>query len=261
MMIVSDLHTGNYFGLTPPGRGFDPASDNFDQQKIIVINNQVWNWWSSEVAKVQAEKKINLLVLNGDIIDGKGVRSEGVELYTTDRIKQAEMAAEALSLIKADKVLLTFGTDYHTGSGENFEAALSRHMKIDHMADKFEFNVFDTTFNIRHHIGSSSVPHGRWTPIAKEVLWNDLKAERETEDRADILIRSHVHYHVYGGDSRQLAMTTPCLQAPGSRYGTRRMSGIIDIGFIIIDIEEGSSYSWRMHPLVLKFQSENKLQF
>ena len=77
-------------------------------------------------------------------------------------------------------------------------------------------------------------------------------SKREALDRirqlgaANVIIRSHVHYHEFSGNPTHIAMTTPALQGWGSKYGERQCSGIVDIGLVQFDISEGE-YSWKCH--------------
>jgi len=61
---------------------------------------------------------------------------------------------------------------------------------------------------------------------------------------AHIILRSHVHYHNYAGGPGWVAMTTPALQNYGSKYGARKMSGQVDIGFVVLTIQDKDNFSW-----------------
>jgi hypothetical protein len=91
-------------------------------------------------------------------------------------------------------------------------------------------------FDIKHKIARSGTPYGRLTPLSKQITWNRLKAERDGNMAADIIIRSHVHYHVSIEEHGRLAMILPALQWTGS-YGEQECDGEIDYGLVIIDIE------------------------
>jgi hypothetical protein len=80
-----------------------------------------WDYFTKSVDKVVKEHPFDLLIVNGDATDGKGGRSGGNEQITTDRIKQAKMAAECIDYCKAKKIKLARGTPYHTGHDEDFE--------------------------------------------------------------------------------------------------------------------------------------------
>jgi hypothetical protein len=97
-------------------------------------------------------------------------------------------------------------------------------------------------FDLKHHVGSSGVPHTRATPVKRDELWNLLWAEAGDQPRGQFIVRSHVHYcegaYKWIGPKRVEAMTTPALQAMGTRYGARRCSGIVNWGLLVFDIDE-----------------------
>lgn len=258
MVVVNDTHCGSYFGLTPPGYGFSQDTDDEREIAISKTTGAIWNFWENTIAALNKEKPIDILLMDGDMIEGNGEKNGGVEVFYTDRMKQAEMAAKAMSIVGAKKNILVFGTPYHTGTGENFEECLSKHMIIHSMHDALDLRIYDFIFNVRHKVNSSSVPHGRATALAKEAVWNLLKAERETGIKADFIIRAHVHYHIALSDGYQTCIANPCMQAPGSRYGKRICSGITDIGFSVFDIDK-EGVKWDTKLFQLKYSPEQLL--
>ena len=75
--------------------------------------------------------------------------------------------------------------------------------------------------------------------------------ERGKFPKVDVVIRSHVHYHVFGGDVRHLCFTTPCLQLPFTQFGGTKCSGDIDWGIIKFHAEEGK-FTWEAHIVNLE---------
>lgn len=239
--VISDLHCGHRAGLTPPGywytEGSSTTRDNFAK-----IQRALWKWYAEEVAKCQP---VDLLVVNGDAIDGKAERSGGTELITADRDEQIEMAEEAIKLWNAKQVIIIEGTPYHTGKEESWEAVLAEKIGAYHFGAHEWVDVDGVIFDFRHKIGSSSIPNGRFTASQRASLWNALWAERGIQPKAKILIRSHVHYFTAGQDSQRLSITTPALQTH-SKFGSREIDGTNDIGFLTFDVDKGQ-YSWYTH--------------
>jgi len=250
VVVISDLHCGHQIGLTPTG--FDPDERPARGARLWDQRREIWNWFTNKISRVG---KIDVLIVNGDAVDGKGPASGGTEQLYIDRNDQVEMAASVINYIGARKVLMSYGTSYHTGKQEDWEDAVAREVGAEKIGGEDNVEINGKIINYRHHISRSSVPHGRFTAIAKEQLWNGLWAERGEYPKADIIIRSHVHYHVYCGSSGWLAMTTPGLQGYGSKYGGRRMSGTVDIGFVTITIEKSGEFAWRPVLLRLGLQS------
>jgi len=248
VILVSDLHAGHVVGLTPPSRHAVLSKlATKAQKKLEKTREKLWEIFAKEV---KARGPFDIAIANGDMIDGDGGRSGGSELLTPDPQEQASMAAECLKFIKAPQVYMTYGTPYHTGQTTDYERLVRDLVQDSKYTDTCEIkshlylDVNGVMFDCKHKTGSSGIPHGRHTAVAKEKLWAKLWADTGVAPDSDIIIRSHVHYAAYCGGPNHLAMTTPALQGLGSKYGTRQCSGIVDWGFTVFDIESDGRYSW-----------------
>lgn len=242
VLVVSDTHCGHLVGLTPPAWQIGSESNLTKRQKYGRIQEEAWEWFSDQVQK---HGPYDVIIANGDMIDGSGVRSGGTELITVDREEQAEMAIAVLKrcigkrFTVLPKIIMTYGTAYHTGDGEDWENYIAN--KLDAKIGAHEWVQVDgVIFDVKHHIGGSQVPHTRANAIGRDALWSQLWADRCMVPDSDILIRSHVHYHVGSWDftiKPHWRMTTPALQAMGTKYGARRCSGLVDFGFLVFEVE------------------------
>ena|SRR3990167_6337097 len=236
VLVVSDFHCGHEVGLTPPK--WNPASGIDDK---TAYRSYMWQQFFKTVRSLQP---IDILIANGDLIDGRGERSGSEELIVLDRILQAQMAVATLRVCDADKIFVTRGTDYHVGHEESWEDLVASDLKAERVGDILNIDINGLMVNARHHIGGSQTPLGRTTPLAREAVWNALWSVRQGFPQADVMIRSHVHYHAFTGGPGWLAMTTPGLQGYGTRFGERRMSGLIDFGLIYFDITSRDDFEW-----------------
>lgn len=244
VLIISDFHCGHIVGLTPPGWQLSPTDikevgDKRD--KFIAAQKACWNWYSDTIKQCGP---FDVVIANGDLIDGTGHRSGGTEQATLDRLNQCEMAERCLNETGSKaKKYLTIGTAYHTGEAEDFETIIAKGAKATAIGSHEWIDVEGVVFDVKHHCGSSSVPHARHTAIARDHLWNQLWAERGLQPKSHVIIRSHVHYYTFCGGPGWTAITTPALQGYGTKYGSRRCSGIVDFGFIIAECNKGH-FSW-----------------
>jgi len=232
VVVISDLHSGNRVGLTPP---------NWQTTNLQAEMWECYSEWAEELSPADA------LVINGDAIDGKGQLQGGIDLITSDREIQCQMAKEAIDKIDARTKHVVFGTRYHTGKGENWEKVLAGMIGADSAGGRLFLEVNGLNFDFKHFIGGSSVPYGRFTAVAKDKLWNTLWAQKDMQPDADVIIRSHVHYHIHCGTPEWLAIITPPLQGLGSEYGERIPSGVADFGLIHFDIWSKEEWSWEAH--------------
>jgi hypothetical protein len=223
ILVISDLHCGHRGGLTPFSWQYNDG-DGDVRAKFGFLQRTVWDWFSKKVKEVGP---VDLLVVNGDAIDGKGEGSGGTELLTTDRREQCEIAAECINQIKRKKLVLIRGTTYHVGRDEDWEDVLAGMVGATDIGSHEWFDADGVVFDCKHKVGRSEVPHGRLTAPGRDALWNLIWSERDVQVDARVILRSHVHYFVYGGDAYKLWLTTPGLQA-WSKYGTATCSGTID---------------------------------
>lgn len=277
IIMCGDQHAGHKIGLTPPefqyksATGTEKFFHTHSRKKIQTIQKECWNWWKKTV---QEKGPYHLAIVNGDCIDGTGLRSEGTELLTADRDEQVGIAQTGLELIETDNWSFTFGTAYHTGVGEDFEIKIAEYFN-DKPRSKAEIgahqwpDVNGWVFDVKHFVGSSSVPYGRSTAPDKEDTWNALwNIDDEMQPRAQIIVRSHVHYYkhtdyVRGGRTHHVA-TLPALQAMGSKFGARKCSGRVDFGFCTIDIPPRNSKGqpvWQPHVAEITGQRAHTSQF
>jgi hypothetical protein len=244
ILTIADTHCGHKVGLTPPAwQNREDQNDPHDA-KLLRLRRACWDFYENTIRR---EGPFDAVLFNGDAIDGKGERSGGTELITSDRNKQVEIAVACIkaALGAKTKLVMTYGTPYHTGQGEDYERNIAD--KLGCKIGSHEWvRVEGVTFDLKHKVGSSQVPHGRHTAAARDRLWNTLWAERGEQPRAQVIIRSHVHYHGWAGDHRGVAMTLPALQAAGTKYGARQCSGIVDFGLVTWTINE-RSWAWQSH--------------
>ncbi|MFA5160142.1 MAG: hypothetical protein WC484_06515 [Candidatus Omnitrophota bacterium] len=241
-MVIADLHCGHQVGLTPPG--FHAPINDPRQEKYAAVRQEVWNYFA---VIVKQYSPIDVLVVNGDAIEGKGERSGSTELITAARDVQVQIAAEVIDFIGAKTVRLVHGTPAHVGREEDWETVLA--VEIGAKIGSHEwYEIEGVIFDCKHKIGSSSIPHGRLTPLAREILWNRLWWARGQQPKARVLIRSHAHYYEHVDHDDCLGFITPALQGFGSKYGSRECSGTVDIGALIFDVCEGG-IKWQVEKI------------
>jgi len=240
---IGDTHCGHLVGLTPPEWVVPEENDRLG--KFGTYQREIWKWYCDRLATLPP---LDFIFFNGDAIEGGGSRSGGTELITSDANNQVDMAIACLrvpkrKLTKKGKMLFTYGTAYHVGTEADYERNVADEFGAKIGSHEWA-SVEGVTFDLKHHIGSSSVPHARSTAVERDKLWSDIWSDLGRTPKANIIIRSHVHYHRFSGDHRYLVMTLPAMQGYGTKFGGRRCSGVVDIGFVYWEIE-GDKYTWK----------------
>jgi hypothetical protein len=231
---MGDTHCGHVVGLTPPEWQFHTTGDKY-HDKYAKIQHQMWTWFVDTVTPLTP---ISRLILNGDAVEGKGSRSGGTELLTSDMIQQGKMIDRIIEIIQPEEIAMTFGTPYHTGINEDMEQVIADRIGAT-IESHLEREVEGVRIDARHFIGSSSIPHGRYTALAREDLWRLIWADRSEKFAPHIILRSHVHYFGFCGNEFSSMFTLPCLQGLGSKFGSRVCSGSVSLGFLILDCDNG----------------------
>jgi hypothetical protein len=240
---MGDLHCGHVAGLTPPTWAYRRESDDALMKHFGEMQHALWSWYKNVCKSLQP---VDVLIVNGDAIDGKGEASGGTEQITTDRREQCTMAAECIAEVGAKAVYMIYGTAYHTGKEEDWEAVLASDVGAEKIGSHEWLDVNGLVFDCKHFVSGSIIPHGRHTAIARDKLWNELWAARGGQPMADVFLRSHVHYFNYAGEPGKLMVILPSMQV-WSKYGSRRHSGIINTGLVSFDVESKTDYTWQPH--------------
>lgn len=251
-LFCGDFHCGHVVGLTSPEwQRKKILSATTKRSKFYKIANDLWKHF---VDILEQLPPLDFVVINGDLIEGKSHRTGGAELLTSDMLEQCDMACSVINKIrlyckKKHKLILTYGTPYHTeNNGDEYENIIAKRVKADNIGAHEWLDVNGLIFDIKHKVGNSSVPHGRFTSLAKAGLWNKIWAlDEKLQPNADVIIRSHVHSYRGVFTRNQLCMTLPALQGMGSRYGAKECEGTVDWGAVLFSVNNKKDYEWKAH--------------
>lgn len=244
VIVLADMHCGHIAGLTPTP--FQCNGGNKIKDFAVKLERECWSAFNYLLKNTK--QRFDIAIWNGDLIDGRGERSGGTELITSDRDEQGDIASRVVETVGANRNFFCYGTAYHTGQCEDFENRIAERFGGDIKSHQF-IEVNGVVIDVKHKIGGSSIPHGRATAIKREQLWNLLWAEQDGQPKADIIMRSHVHYYDYTGNDNYYAVVTPALQAAYTKYGARACSGTISWGFLTIEINARGEYHCVRHKV------------
>lgn len=262
VLAMADTQCGHLYGLTPPGWGATPTPGFTDEdgnilnerEKAAAAAVEFWNWFKSVVEPL---KPIDVLIFNGDAIDGNQKRSGATECWTADRAQQVDMAADIVEYIRPKRALFTRGTPYHVGTAEDWEDQLAHRIgeqdwcEESCIKDHLFADIRGTVFDVKHEAGRTSVPYSKATQVSKHQLFNVLQADAGIEPKSDILLRAHAHLYIAVDGPDFLAVSMPSLQLH-SKHGARRVLGDVDIGIMHFDLYDGGRYSWTKHLVQLE---------
>jgi hypothetical protein len=257
-IVIADLHAGHRIGLTPP-RWHRPeyAHSGADDARYYKAAIDLWYAFTDMVDQL---KPIDFLISNGDHIEGKNRRQGGTELVASDRTEQVEMAAEAIRYTEAPLIYMTYGTGYHGGVNDDWERLIADKVGAVKIADELDLDINGLIIHAKHFSSRSGIPHGKFTPIARDRLWNTIEADYGMREKADLLFRSHVHYCCDCGEPGYRIIVTPALQGRESKFGSRICNGLVHFGIIQLDVYEQGRYFWQPHVALVESQKAELLK-
>lgn len=220
-VVISDIHCGSIYGLHPPN--FISADD-----RVILQNpGQEYTWRCFEDFSYKVHKfEPDFFVFNGDSIDGSQRAQQATEAHLPSLMDQKAAAIESLRFLAVQapgaKWYFTQGTEYHESKGaeaaEDIAAALDAEKYQGAGPGRFTREVLDlevegVVLNFAHHI-SPVTGFYRATAADREGQWSSMAAKDPTKGipKADVLIRSHVHYFVHVEHASKHILSTPCWQ-------------------------------------------------
>ena len=264
ILAISDTHCGALTGLTPPAWQIKThGKTHTKRNKWAEMQRDMWREFKRLLKKYEP---FDYLFHLGDATDGKGSRSGGTEQITCDMEEQADMAVAVCDTIRLHsnpkiKMVGVYGTPYHTtsGSGEDWDNIVAARAGWEKIGGHEWVDIQGITFDLKHKCGSTTVPYSQGTSIAKERLHNMLWAEHDAQPKSDVIIRGHVHSFFYVGESDWLGIKMPALQGCGTKFGSRQCSGVVDWGFVVIDIDKGE-YDWTVEVSRLQTQKATALK-
>ena len=234
------MHVGSRLAVSPP-LFRDSKGGTYRANKV---QRALFDAWCKTAAAWNAP---DVLVINGEPIDGQGAKGRGTEQWTTNYYDQINAAVALTRAFHAKKIFLTQGSGYHVEQGgvsieETFgERVGAEKVKGQFVNPEIYLTVENVHFNFAHAIGSSiSGWNYRSTAIAKEMMLGQLMKSHKYP--FDVLVRSHVHYFWAVESAGKLGVITPAWQLQTSfmqRNGT--MGSIPDIGAIRFSVK-GSDY-------------------
>lgn len=250
VVVVGDIHEGNRGSATPPQWQTPFCSDFPEKNKFAIMQREEWKWLKREISKLP---KVDILISNGDSIDGNGIKSGGTELIITDRYEQSKAAATLIKEFNPKKIYMTHGTSGHSGCDEDWESLVAEELGCE-IKDHLFLNINGLVFDIKHHISGSSCTC-YCNNLLKEFDMNMRQNICGNQPLSDIIIRSHRHYYVdvSGIRPNTKGFITPSLCGPGSKFGNRKCNQLVNFGFIVFSITNKNK--WSCDPCLAQIES------
>lgn len=242
VLFVNDLHAGHEVGLWPD-RGL-PMPDgrelplNAGQQYLLKC-------WKHLQQTAKDEIHPDILVVNGDLVDGEQRKSYGAEAATTIIPAQMKAAVKLLEPLVAlvKEVFVCRGTPFHDGTRGMIAEGVAESLGAVgpnpewHSWSLLDLNIQGVILNVQHSI-SVATGFYRATPLDREGMWSALAGKEGKAPKADAVIRAHAHVYVHVEHPSKHIVLSPAWQLQTEymrRYSAYRM--IPDIGAVVLEID------------------------
>lgn len=240
--ILADWHAGSMYGLWPEGFKGSAGVHVLNVGQCYLLENWL------RIAK--AVPRLDILILNGDEIDGQQPKDEARYLGEVDPKCQAGAALELLEpwrkrVAKGGEIYATEGTRYHVGIGATWSEFIAEKMGAVPMRenkyawDWLLLDVAGKRLDVAHR--QSVTMAYRSMPGERELNWSELHS-----DKADLVVRSHAHYYDWlefaREDRVQCYLSTPAWQLQNhfcrTSVSPNRKDGTM-LGMVVVTISHG----------------------
>lgn len=240
VLVVSDLHCGHTVGLWHP----DVKMPDSSSRNLNAGQRYLWTCWQDLIQEAKRQK-VDVLVINGDIVDGEQRINMGREALSTIIPVQQRCAVKLLEPLAniAKEVRCISGTPFHDGRlGEYVEAIASEIGAVGpnsdwHCYEYLDLDIDGVVINFLHGIPATGALY-RAVPIDREALWSAIAGKEGNVPKADCIVRSHVHYFVHVEHVSKHGVISPAwqLQTPYMRKASMyRM--LPNIGALFIEVD------------------------
>ena len=244
ILIASDIHDMSRMAVcsdTPYNSELDQTMTLTGLQKGL---NQAWKDCASEAK--DRFGKVDLMVYNGEPIDGANKKNLGQQSWTTNLEDGMQDFMKLDSLISRDKLLFIRGSNYHTTvDGTNIEEILAQRMGAvrakpwggSGFTDAYAMvEVYGKVFNFSHHIGYSKSMAYRSTALSREMA--TMHYEDDKLGKVDCIVRSHVHYFWHNEGVHRHGIITPAWKFADYHLFRGGVAGTTpDIGMVPVIVE------------------------
>lgn len=207
--------------------------------------------------------KRTVLVINGDVIDGKQKKSGGLGLFSASLSDQVESAIRMIEPLakKAVRIYRTYGTPYHDDDHDPL-AALDYALGVYKTRQVFNFRIDSGVLNVAHHPGGGSTLY-TGTKSSREMMKATVAAFRGKVPLPRWIVRSHLHHWNLHHEEGMSYMGLPCWQMPtphavkGDYYGWQPAIGSAEM---FRDDSEPGGWRFRPHTYDLPAPEVEELQ-
>ncbi len=249
---LADVHDGATTSVCSPEPYINDLNTTFKPNKLQKALYDIWESIPDSLSK----KKTDLIVINGEPVDGANKKGLGQQSWTTNLWDQSEDFMKLMKVHRYDNILFTRGSGYHVQiDGTNIEEIIAKQMNAlkykayggEGATDYYAFvEAYGKMFNFTHHVGFNKWAAYRTTALAREMA--GMVFENNKLHKSDVIVRSHVHYFVHVEFVNTHGCTTPAWKFPDGHLFRGGVAGTTpDIGAVEFIIEPNGEVIVKKH--------------
>ena len=258
VVIFSDIHVGSKVAICSDSPKIIDGED-YNPNKAQKALKKAWDLACSEITQ-----KPDIVVINGEPIDGANPKSQGSGIWSTNLVDQIrDFKVIAKNIPSSKKMIFVRGSGYHVNQGAtNLEEVVAEEMKADRYRayggsgfTDYEANVEmnGKNFNFTHHVGFSAWEMYRTTSLAREMV--KLHFMRRSKGyHTDVVVRSHVHYYVQVSYKHSTGFTTPAWKFPDGFMYRSGIPSLPDVGCVEVIVESNGEIIVKPHIIEVEFK-------
>lgn len=193
---------------------------------------------------------VDLLILNGDLIDGSQKKSGGLGLFNPRLRDQVAGAIELLTPFakKAKDIIRVEGTAYHDDDHDPL-FALDERFGVRLVTQVLNFGIPGGVLNVAHH--PSFKFEWKGGGMSKTAFYNLVNSARKKAPFARWIIESHLHFYGEYRDPDVHVAACPCWQMPTPwAIKVNRQRFTADIGCLLMEADPNAHGGWSINPLL-----------
>jgi hypothetical protein len=200
IIAISDLHIGSTVGLCSADGASVTDGGHYKPNKFQATLWRYWlDFWGKFVPRNTIGSTCNILVINGDIIDG--VHHQTVNLISNSWEVQEEMATKIIRAIpfRFDKVFVTRGTEAHADIGAQSEERIAKAIGCEaneigeYSSWQQWLDVDGVIFQFAHTISTTSSAAYESSAPMREMVSGLVEAAQWGRPLPSVFVRSHRH--------------------------------------------------------------------
>jgi hypothetical protein len=239
LLALGDTHVGNDGAVMPEEVNTEDHCPGKNRRHFATeIQKKIIKRWYDMCDEV---KNPDILLLNGDLVDGRNYKGSGMGTWTTDVNLQAKVLSELVKMIKPRKIIATSGSPYHCDHNPNMDAIAVEKCGGTFQGGYATISIGEHRVYAQHKVSVSKVWQYRTNGIARALVMATLNEPEY--GHYDVLLKSHAHYFTYAGFTSSLGMVLPCWKAHDEFGDTNVEFANPALGYVKFDFED-SDYSF-----------------